>query len=77
MARRRQLGAAVVSFPRYHIQYRLFQLWHVSGIEEYPETRHPLAKGTASLADVIVLGGAMTNLLAHVLQKSGLQVTLW
>ncbi|MFN7986272.1 MAG: hypothetical protein U0529_02305 [Thermoanaerobaculia bacterium] len=70
------LGVAVVSFPRYHIQYRLFQLWRANGIEEYPEIRHPLARGTASLADVLILGGAMTNLLAYVLQKSGVQLSL-
>lgn len=71
------LGAAVVSYPRYHIQYWLFKLWSKAGNDEYPEIRRPIITGVASIADIIILGGAMTNLLVYVFNKSGVSIKLW
>ena len=70
------LAVAVVSFPRYHIQYSLARLWWQAGKIEYPDIRFPISKGFANLADVLILGAAMTNLVAYVFQKANIPFNL-
>jgi hypothetical protein len=65
-------GAAIVSYPRYHIQYWLFRTWRSYNVYDYPELRGPLVAGLANMADVLILGAAMTNLIAYVMKKSGI-----
>jgi len=71
------MGVAVVSYPRYHVHYWLYRAWQKSDPSEYPETRYPWAVGLADFADVLILGGAMTNLVAYVLTKSGVTLRLF
>ena len=71
------LGVAAVSYPRYHLQYWLFKLWQRGDVPEYPDIRSPIAAGLASIADILILGGAMTNLVAYVLEKSGISLKLF
>lgn len=71
------LGVAVVSYPRYHAQSWLYRAWRTNGILGYPETRNPLVVGLASVADLLILGSATTNLIAYVLDKSGVQLQLF
>jgi hypothetical protein len=71
------LAAAVVSYPRYHVQHALYQVWRAHGKDEYPEVRRPVAVGLANLADLVILGGAMTNLLVYVAHKSNVDVRLF
>ena len=70
------LGFAAVSYPRYHIQGWIFKLWKEHDIDGYPEIRRSLTIGLASLADVLILGGAMTNLVIYVLKKAGIDIKL-
>lgn len=71
------LGSAIVSYPRYHIQYRIYKLWHKHKVEAYPEVRRPLQIGMANLADFLILGGAMTNLIMYVLHKSNINLAIF
>jgi hypothetical protein len=71
------MGAAVVSYPRYHVHYWLYRAREQAKPSEYPETRYPWAVGLADFADLLILGGAMTNLLAYVLTKSGVNIKLF
>ncbi|MCP5103822.1 MAG: hypothetical protein GY950_10610, partial [bacterium] len=71
------LGTAVVSYPKYHVQYYIFKIWKKNGINEYPEIRSPIQIGLSSLADFLILGGAMTNLIAYVLKKSDVNLTFF
>jgi len=66
------IGAAFVSYPRYHIQFWLFKIWQNNNITEYPDIRRPLSIGLASLADVLILGSAMTNLIGYLFRKLGI-----
>ena len=71
------LGAAVVSYPRYHVQYKLYELWKNNDLDVYPEIRNSLVAGIANVADIVILGGAMTNLVIYVLNKSGVNIKLF
>jgi hypothetical protein len=70
------LGAAVVSYPRYHIQYWIFKAWNKKGLNLYPDIRKPLQVGLANMADFLILGGAMTNLIAYLLHHSNIKFTM-
>lgn len=71
------LGTAVVSYPRYHIQYYIFKIWEKNGNNEYPEIRSPLQIGLSNLADVVILGSAMTNLITYIVNKSNINIKLF
>jgi len=66
------LGAAIVSYPRYHIQYWIYKVWKEKDRDEYPDIRNSLSTGFANFADVLILGSAMTNLLLYVLNKANI-----
>ncbi len=76
------LGTAVVSYPRYHVQYWLFRLRNRdrSGgaaqpyTRSYPDIRPPLIAGAASIADIFILGGATTNIVVSVLTRISFQI---
>jgi hypothetical protein len=68
------LGTAVVSYPRYHVQYWLFRIESRDVTAEYPDIRATMAAGLASLTDLLILGTAMTNLLLNVLQSAGIHI---
>jgi hypothetical protein len=70
-------GTAVVSYPRYHIQYFIFKIWKKNGNNEYPEIRSPLQIGLSNLADVVILGSAMTNLITYIFNKSNINIKLF
>ncbi|WP_299117027.1 hypothetical protein [uncultured Winogradskyella sp.] len=65
------LAAALISYPRYHIQYWLYKVWEKNGVSEYPEIRNPFYKGLANVADYLILGAFMTNLVLYVFEKLG------
>jgi hypothetical protein len=50
------LGTGYFAFPRYHIQYWLYQLWKQKEVNNYIDMRLPLATGISALADSILLG---------------------
>ena len=70
------LAAALISYPRYHIQYWLFRLWQENAKQDYPEIRRPLQIAIAGAADVVILGSAMTKLIAFILNKSGVSLRI-
>ncbi len=70
-------GVAVVSYPRYHIQYWIYRTWRTYNIHDYPDVRSPIVAGIASIADILILGAAMTNLIYYVLNKSGISLKFY
>lgn len=70
------LGAAIVSYPRYHIQYWLYKAWQLLDKDSYPDIRYSIAQGFASLADVFILGAALINLLNYVFIKIGAEISI-
>jgi hypothetical protein len=63
----------LVSYPRYHIQYWIFELWRRAGQSEYPDVRPSLHIGLSKLIDTVILGTTTFNLLGFVLKRSGLK----
>jgi len=74
------LAAALISYPRYHIQFWLYKAWEKNGVSEYPEIRSPFYTGLANIADYLILGSFMFNLVLYVFEKLGFtfqNINLW
>lgn len=67
-------GMAIVSYPRYHLQYFIYQIWEKHKKPEYPDIRTPVQIGFANLTDFIILGGAMFNLVLYVFSKFNIKI---
>ncbi len=70
------LGAAIVSYPRYHIQYWIYKLWQKHEKDEYPDIRLSFTQGIAGLADVFILGAALLNLLNYLFIKINADINI-
>jgi hypothetical protein len=68
------LGAILISYPRYHIQFWLHKIWQSTGKSEYPDIRNAFYMGLANFADYVIIGALMLNLVMYVFQKLGLNI---
>jgi hypothetical protein len=69
-------GVVIISYPKYHIQYWLYKLRISQNHSNYPEIRRPLIVGLASIADILILGNAMTKLILFIFERSGIELKM-
>ena len=63
------LGVGIFPYPRYHIQYWIYQVWKRKEKFDYIDVRTPGARGVSAVSDSIILGATAISLLLDTLLR--------